>query len=259
MLIKCLKLLFLVLRFPELFGDFSGYVSKKHRQMFDHWFGTVLLVFQLFAFDFEPCHHAHSSQRLWRHSVLVVKWKTEIEHVRGWTQLYAKSKSIKYVYVYLPNIHMCLHNMCIIYIYLYIYISIEYITCAYFMLLLEVVKVILHLTSKSVIDDIHGDPIEKESKLIPGQRFFPIRFRLQGYGSDYVLLWREDLQTSLSLAMSRGCVFVFPVLCHMFFCWPLYFDFDWRLWWLVFFFGDFGLDWFWLCTVDGWNPAAVGI
>ena len=47
------------------------------------------------------CHHAHSSQSLWRHSVLVVKWKTEIEHVRSWTQLYTQSKSIKYVCIYL--------------------------------------------------------------------------------------------------------------------------------------------------------------
>ena len=141
------------------------------------------------------------------------------------------------------------------------------------------VKVILHITSKSVIDDIHGDPIEKESsiQMISIQIrtyftiafiqidtwtgfFFPIRCWLQGYGSDYVLLWREDLQTSLSLAMSRGCVvcILFCVICFCL-CWPLYFDFDWRLWWLVFFFGDFGLDWFWSCTVDGWNPAAVGI
>ena len=37
---------------------------------------------------------------------------------------------------------------------------------------------------------------------------------LQGYGSDYVLLWREDLQTSLFLAMSkqRG-VYVVSFLC----------------------------------------------
>lgn len=127
-----MKLLLIVLRLPELFGDFSGCVSKKHRQMFDHWFGTVLLVFQLFAFDFEPCHHAHSSQRLWRHSVLVVKWKTEIEHLRSWTQLYAKSKSIKYVYVYISNIHVFtqyVYNWYIyissyIYIFIYIYIHI---------------------------------------------------------------------------------------------------------------------------------------
>ena len=39
---------------------------------------------------------------------------------------------------------------------------------------------------------------------------------LQGYGSDYVLLWREDLQTSLFLAMSkqRG-VYVVSFLCRV--------------------------------------------
>ena len=37
-------LLIVSLRLPELFGDFSGYFSKKHQLLFDHWFGTGVLV-----------------------------------------------------------------------------------------------------------------------------------------------------------------------------------------------------------------------
>ena len=79
------------------------------------------------------------------------------------------------------------------------------------------------------------------SKLIPGQGFFPFDFDSKAMGV-IMSFCGGKIYKRHCLWQCQGGVylcFLFCVICVFCLCWPVYFDFDWRLWWLVFFFGDF--------------------